>query len=158
MATTAAPVAVYTHKAPVMFCAPGSPQDPKNSFGGYGDSIDSIVPWPSGSQIRIASLSNDAAPGWVFDILRSIISEWMDGIGETLTVQWVSANSASEIRISFRNDVPSWSCVGPRARLYDQSKPTMNFNFGGWKDSRVVFSHAHVKRLAAHLFGHALGL
>ncbi|KAM5522923.1 ATP synthase subunits region orf 7 [Fusarium oxysporum f. sp. phaseoli] len=114
MATTVAPVAAYTHKAPVMPCAPGSTQDPKTSFGGYGDSIDSIVPWPGGSQIRFATLSNDA--------------------------------------------VPSWFCVGARARLYDQSKPTMNFNFGGWKDSKAVCSHAYIKRLAAHLFGHALEL
>lgn len=158
MATTMPPLVAYTHKAPVMFCAPGSPQDPKISFGGYGDSIDSVAPWPSGSQIRIASLSNDAAPGWVFDIIRSVVNEWMKGTGETLAVQWISAESASDIRMSFRTDEPSWSCVGARARLYDQSKPTMNFNFGGWKNNRAVYSHAHVKRLAAHLFGHALGL
>ncbi|SCO89147.1 uncharacterized protein FRV6_13275 [Fusarium oxysporum] len=34
----------------------------------------------------------------------------------------------------------------------------MHFNFGGWKDSKAVYSHAYIKRLAAHLFGHALRL
>ncbi|KAI8296803.1 hypothetical protein K4K56_000075 [Colletotrichum sp. SAR 10_98] len=37
-------------------------------------------------------------------------------------------------------------------------EPTMNFNFGGWKSSKAVYSHASIKRLALHLFGHALGL
>ncbi|KAF5705136.1 ATP synthase subunits region orf 7 [Fusarium mundagurra] len=158
MATTVAPIVAYTHKAPVMFCAPGSKQDPKTSFGVYGDSIDSIVPWPGGSQLRIATLSSDAVPSWVLDIIKSVVDEWTRGMGEALTVQWLSAGSAAQIRISFRTDVPNWSCVGARARLYDQSKPTMNFNFGGWKDNKAVYSHAYIKRLAAHLFGHALGL
>ncbi|CCT73219.1 uncharacterized protein FFUJ_10099 [Fusarium fujikuroi IMI 58289] len=155
MATTSAPI---THKAPVMFCAPGNPQDPKTSFGGYGDSIDSIVPWPGGSQISIATMSSGAVPSWVLDIMKSVVEEWLRGLGGGLTVEWLPAGSAAKIRISFQNDVPNWSCVGARARLYDQSKPTMNFNFGGWKDDRVVYSHAYTKRLAAHLFGHALGL
>ncbi|KAF5975668.1 agglutinin HPA-like protein [Fusarium bulbicola] len=158
MSTTISPVVAYTHKAPVMFCAPGSTQDPKTSFGGYGDSIDSIMPWPGGSQIRIATLSNDAVPSWVLDIIKSVVDDWIQGMGEALTVQWLPAGSAAQIRISFRTDVPNWSCVGARARLYDPSKPTMNFNFGAWKVRKAVYSHAYIKRLAAHLFGHALGL
>ncbi|KAF5620265.1 ATP synthase subunits region orf 7 [Fusarium sp. NRRL 52700] len=158
MATTVAPIVAHTHNAPVMFCAPGSTQDPKTSFGGYGDSIDSIVPWPGGSQIRIATLSNDAVPSWVLNSIKSVVEEWIQGMGEALTVQWLSAGSAAQIRISFRTDVPNWSCVGARARLYDPSKPTMNFNFGDWKVSKAVYSHAYIKRLASHLFGHALGL
>ncbi|KAI8168495.1 hypothetical protein KHU50_006168 [Colletotrichum sp. SAR 10_65] len=37
-------------------------------------------------------------------------------------------------------------------------EPTMNFNFGGWTSSKAVYSHESIKRLALHLFGHALGL
>ncbi|SCN99777.1 uncharacterized protein FFB20_13859 [Fusarium fujikuroi] len=103
-------------------------------------------------------MSNGAVPSWVLDIMKSVVGEWLRGLGGGLTVEWLPAGSAPKIRISFQTDVSNWSCVGARARLYDQSKPTMNFNFGGWKDNRVVYSHAYIKRLAAHLFGHALGL
>lgn len=148
----------HTHKAPAMFCAPGNPQDQKTSFGGFGDSIDSVAPWPSGSRLRLTMLSSEKVPGWVTDIIRSAVAEWTNGLGEALEVRWVSANETSDVRMSFRTDVPSWSCVGARAGMYEQSKPSMNFNFGGWKDSKAVYSHAYVRRLAYHLVGHALGL
>ncbi|KAH6981604.1 hypothetical protein BKA56DRAFT_731119 [Ilyonectria sp. MPI-CAGE-AT-0026] len=160
MSTTTTTIATmgHTHKAPAMFCAPGNPQDVKNGFGGFGDSIDAVAPWPSGSRLRLTMLSTEKVPGWVTDIIRSAVTEWTNGLGEPLEVQWVSANETSHIRISFRNEVPSWSCVGARAAMYEQSKPTMNFNFGGWKSTKVVYSPAYVRRLAYHLFGHALGL
>ncbi|KAH7161674.1 hypothetical protein EDB81DRAFT_351723 [Dactylonectria macrodidyma] len=156
--TTIAPIVRHTHKAPAMFCAPGNPQDPKTSFGGFGDNIDSVVPWPAGSRLRVAMESNERIPSWVIDTIKSTLAEWTKDLGEILAVQWSSESNFSEIRISFRTDMPNWSCVGPRAYLYAQSKPTMNFNFGGSKDSKAVYSHAYVRRLASHLFGHALGL
>ncbi|KAJ4141754.1 hypothetical protein NW768_000971 [Fusarium equiseti] len=158
MTTTTMPVFSNTHKPPVMFCAPGNPDDILYSFENYGEGIDSVVRWARGSHIRIATLSQDTISSWVLDIIKAVVEEWMTETIGGLTYEWVSGNRHSEIRISFFNNVPSWSCLGPRATLYDQSQPTMNFNFGGWKDKRVVYSHRDVKRLAAHLFGHALGL
>lgn len=90
-----------------MFCAPGSTQDPKTSFGGYGDIIDSIVPWPGGSQISIATMSSGAVPSWVLDPMKSVVDEWLRGLGGGLTVEWLPPGSAAKIRISFQTDVPN---------------------------------------------------
>ncbi|KAH7124714.1 hypothetical protein EDB81DRAFT_890160 [Dactylonectria macrodidyma] len=90
--------------------------------------------------------SSKKVPSWVNDIIKSAVAEWTKGLGKTLAVQWVSAIGASDIRMSFRTDLPSWSCVGARARLYEESKPTMNFNFGGWKDSKAVCSQACLRQ------------
>ncbi|KAK3398528.1 hypothetical protein B0T20DRAFT_498418 [Sordaria brevicollis] len=157
---TMTPIGTYTHRAPVMFCAAGNPQDVKTwtGFGGHGNTIDDLAPWPQGSQLRVSVMSGTQVPGWVIDIIKSAAEQWASPLGETLKLQWVSSSDSSDIRISFRTDIPSFSYVGARASMHSQSQPTMNFNFGGWKDAKAVYSHAFVKRLASHLFGHAMGL
>lgn len=143
-----------------MFCAAGNPQDIKTwtGFGGYGNTIDDIAPWPSGTQLRAAVMGGEQVPDWVIDVIKSAAQQWISSVGDPLELQWVSGSEGSDIRISFRIDIPSFSYVGARASMYSQSQPTMNFNFGGWKDTKAVYSPVHVKRLASHLFGHVLGL
>lgn len=140
-----------------MFCAPGTPEVVK--FWGNGNPIDDMAPWPAGSELRLAIMTPDRVPAWVIDIVKSAADKWIAATAGTLEIRWVSGE-ASDIRISFRTDRPTFAYVGARASLFQQTDPTINFNFGGWKDDsrKAVYSHAYVWRLAFHLLGHAFGL
>lgn len=144
-----------------MFCAPGCPQVVKawTGFGGHGNTLDDLAPWPAGTQLRLAIMTPHRVPAWVVDIVKSAAHQWTSGTGETLEIRWVSVSEPSDVRISFRTDMPNFAYVGARASLYQQSEPTINFNFGGWNDSKkAVYSHEFVRRLAFHLLGHVVGL
>ncbi|KAM7210467.1 ATP synthase subunits region orf 7 [Rhypophila decipiens] len=152
---------VHTHRAPSMFCAPGYSQVFKawTGFGGHGNTLDDVAPWPAGSQLRLAIMTPDRVPPWVIDIVKTAADKWTSGTGETLQIRCVSIGESPDIRISFRTDMPTFAYVGARATFYEQSQPTVNFNFGGWKDTqKAVYSHEYVTRLAYHLLGHAFGL
>ncbi|EQB44948.1 hypothetical protein CGLO_16243 [Colletotrichum gloeosporioides Cg-14] len=154
---TKTPGFAYVNTTPLLFCVPGQPGNPRISCKG----IDTIVPWPRGSQLRysIISRKESKTPEFVIKIVKEAIDEWFTGLGKTLEMREARAGELADIRISFRNDMPSWSCIGAvAAGISSEVEPTMNFNFGGWKSSKAVYSHASIKRLALHLCGHALGL
>jgi hypothetical protein len=153
------------HKAPLFFCSPGCKDDctenVKASFAEYQKDSGSLVKfppaWPWGTQLRVKILDGEKVHGVIEQIIKKTALSWMGSLSESLTLNWVTSGDA-EIRISFRNDRPTWSCLGTRAQSYGQDKATMNFAFGGWKDSQRIFTHSYIERVAAHLFGHALGL
>jgi hypothetical protein len=149
-------LALQTHAAPLMFCSPCSPWP--FSDGTEEDSIDDVAPWPPGTRLRVKVLPDEKVPGWVLHLIKLAAEDWLTDLSKSLSLVWVSAEQTADVRISFRNDMPSWSCVGLRSAAGEQSEPTMNFAFDGWKKAKAVYSHAYVKRLATHLFGHALGL
>lgn len=155
-----ADTAIYVHKAPVFLCAPAnienSSQQVKDTFK---DGSNAIVPWPYWTKLRFKVLTGQSYDPVVLQIIQAKTSEWMALLNPPLSVEWVAHNADAEIRISFRSDIPSWSCMGPRALKYDQTQPTMNFNFGGWaSDRKVVYPPRQIGRIASHLVGHALGL
>lgn len=162
--TTATSVAAPFNKEPLFFCAPG-PKDGasdqvKSSFPTQsgGTSLASPVPWPQAARLRVKFLAGHTTFPIVENIIKEAAKNWMEAAGDSgWTFEWVTSGDA-EIRISFQNDVPNWSAWGSRAVTYPQSQATMNFCFGGWKDGRTVFSQQHIRRMALHLLGHALGL
>lgn len=164
MATTT----LVGHKAPLFFCAPGCKDDytenVKASFAiqSITTSSPSIVDfpaaWPPGTQLSVKILHGQKVHGVIEQIIKRTALSWLDGVSDSLSLNWVKSDQYAEIRISFCNTLPNWSCVGARALSYGQDKATMNFAFGGWTDRHMVFTHSYIERSAAHLFGHALGL
>ncbi|KAF0331255.1 ATP synthase subunits region orf 7 [Colletotrichum asianum] len=156
--TTKTPGFAYVNATPALFCVPGDPVYPIISPKG----IDTIVQWPRGSQLSYSIIprKESKTPEFAIEIVKEAIHEWFRELGKTLELREARAGELADIRISFRTDMPSWSCIGAVAAdsIPSQMEPTMNFNFGGWKSSKAVYSHASIKRLALHLFGHALGL
>lgn len=156
--TTKMPGFVYVNATPALFCVPCDPVYPITSPKG----IDTIVQWPRGSQLSYSIIPRQESKTleFVIKIVKEAMHEWFSELGNTLELREARAGELADIRISFRTDMPSWSCIGAAAADSVPSKmePTMNFNFGGWKSSKAVYSHDAIKRLALHLFGHALGL
>ena len=147
----------YINKAPLFFCSPGNKDSCPDAIKSSGD-FDSPSPWPADTQLRVKILPGGNVHTEIVEIIKNAVGAWMNGLGEQLGLRWVGSDDVADIRISFRNDVPNWSALGTRAAMYDQSKATMNFAFGGWRDRKVVYSYKYIARAAAHLFGHALGL
>ncbi|KAH0425360.1 ATP synthase subunits region orf 7 [Colletotrichum camelliae] len=155
--TSKTPGFAYVNATPALFCVPGHSGNPIISLEG----IDAIVPWPRGSQLTYSMISPEESktPEFAIKIIREAIDEWLAGLGKTLEMREARAGELADIRISFSTDMPSWSCIGAVAAVTrSEGGPTMNFNFGGWKSSKAVYSYDSIKRLALHLFGHALGL
>ena len=147
----------YINKAPLFFCSPGDKDNCPDAIKSSGD-LDSPKPWPAEKQLRVKILAGENVYSEIVEIIKNAAAAWTNGLGERLGLQWVSSGEVADIRISFRNDLPNWSALGARATMYDQSRATMNFAFGGWGDRQIVYSHKYIARAAAHLFGHALGL
>lgn len=159
------PSAIYgvphINKAPLFFCSAG---DKDNCTEALKRSITaSTAPsapatWPLGKQIRCKFLHGQKVIPGIEQIIRTTVLGWTAALPESVGFQWVNPSEPAEIRISFHNNEPNWSALGAKAILYDENKATMNFSFGGWKENLTVFPHATIARVAAHLFGHALGL
>lgn len=115
-------------------------------------------PWPAEKRLRVKILAGENVHSEIVEIIKTAAAAWVNGLGERLGLQWLSGGEVADMRISFRNGVPNWSALGASAAMYDQSRATMNFAFGGWGDSKMVYSHRYIVRAAAHLFGHAVGL
>ncbi len=112
--------------------------------------------WPAGKHLRVKTLPGHSVHGEILAIIAAAFLEWTPSLGEALSFTWVPQWEEADIRISFRNEEPNWSALGSKAVFYEEA--TMNFAFGGWKEKLTVFPHATIKRAAAHLFGHALGV
>lgn len=151
---------VTTHRAPLFFCAPGSREYGTETLKSTikTDEWNDPAVWQPGSRIRVKVLPRQTTFDVILNIIKATALDWADGMEENFVIEWVSENEAADVRISFCLDEPMWSCLGRRATMYDQSKATMNFAFGGWQSNTTVYSHAHIARAAAHLFGRALGL
>ena len=157
MPSAAFPGVAYINKAPLFFCSPGNKDSCPDAIKSSGD-FDSPSPWPVETQLRVKILPGANVHPEIVEIIKNAAAAWMNGLGERLGLRWVGGEDAADIRISFRNDVPNWSALGAKAAMYDHSRATMNFAFGGWKDNKIVYSHKNIARAAHHLFGHALGL
>ncbi|KAL5591216.1 hypothetical protein FOVSG1_010105 [Fusarium oxysporum f. sp. vasinfectum] len=120
--------------------------------------IDAPAPWPVGKELRVKFFTGEGYIDRIRKIIHKCLEDWLRNISAQLKVTMVSSSDPADIRISFRRNEPNWSCVGSRATRVAQDKPTMNFAFVGWQDRHTIYSHAHIARVAAHLFGHALGL
>lgn len=154
-------------KGPLFFCAPGCKtdytSDGKSTFTRLPIQMQSSNPsefpaaWAPGTTVRAKVLSGEKVPDGILRIIKATASSWSDQIA-SISLTWVNSNDFAEVRISFRNELPNWSCVGALATGYPQDKATMNFALGGWKQSRIVYAHSYIQRATAHLFGHALGL
>jgi hypothetical protein len=149
----------FAHQPPVMFCGAGDKScwigDVQDSFkSGY----DNPVPWPLGSHIRFKLMWKERHEPVIKKLIEAMLDEWLKNMTPMLSGGWVDSGAEAEVRISFYDSKPNWSAVGPRALRYPQSVPTMNFQYGGWKESKAIYSQAQIARVAGHLFGHALGL
>lgn len=75
--------------------------------------------------------------------VRDNAEQWLNYAN--LKFKWDVPKDKSDIRITFREGLGSWSYVGTDSLFIDSNKPTMNF---GWLDEATVL----------HEFGHMLGL
>ncbi|KAF7534311.1 hypothetical protein G7054_g6289 [Neopestalotiopsis clavispora] len=156
------------HKSPLFFCAPGCKDESNDAvrasfqMSSAGSATNSSTLWPPGQTLRVRTLKEDVSkvPEEIWLMIKAAAQSWLDGMETSLTLMFVSVNEPADIRISFRGNLPNWSCVGTRAVVYKPDQATMNFAFGGWEDKerKTVYTQAYIKRVAAHLFGHALGL
>lgn len=65
--------------------------------------LDSPAPWPPGKELRVKVLPGEKTHDAIEGIIRTTAFEWMTGLSESLTLQWVSSGESADIRISFRN-------------------------------------------------------
>jgi hypothetical protein len=151
----------YTHQPPLFSCAPGEkdncPQDVQNTFIGGSDNP---VPWPVSTHIRVKVMPvpNESCDPYILAVVKAQLWAYLKDMSPLLSAEHVKEDADAEVRISFNTAKPNWSAMGPRALKYPQAQPTMNFNFGGGPESKTIYSIAQISRVAAHLFGHALGL
>lgn len=75
--------------------------------------------------------------------VKEIAEEWLKYAN--LKFKWDVPQDKSDVRISFRESMGSWSYVGTDSLFINRAQPTMNF---GWLDKSTVL----------HEFGHMIGL
>lgn len=96
--------------------------------------------WTIGDTIDIAFIGGTTKQRL---FVRKYANEWLEYAN--LRFNWDVPLNKSDVRISFKEGMGSWSYVGTDALFVNQNQPTMNF---GWLDVSVVL----------HEFGHMLGL
>jgi serralysin len=102
--------------------------------------------WLNGTQLRVKFLNN---PYGLKDRVLAIANEW-HARGHA-NISFVETNAAdSDIRVTFLGS-GYWSVIGTQARQ-EQGHATLCLAFGG------VPSATELHRVAAHEFGHAIGL
>lgn len=114
--------------------------------------------WPSGTQLRVRINPNQKVHAEIELIIRAAFDGWKVGLNDYLSFRWVGSNEPADIRINFDNAFPTWSTWGAHPSPWGAGGATMNISFGDWKRSQTVSTHAWISKVAAHLFGHVLGL
>ena len=103
--------------------------------------------WPVGLHIRIRFLDGSRL---LHDKVMNVAKEWT----KYANLYFEQSKSLdSEIRISFKSDLGSWSIPGTDALATPKGEPTMNF---GWL--RDDTDHAEIRRVVLYVFGTAIGL
>jgi hypothetical protein len=96
--------------------------------------------WRIGEVIDICFLEGTKSQK---EFVKKNAEEWL--LYANLKFNWDVSKSKSDIRITFRDNLGSWSYVGTDSLFISSDKATMNF---GWLDKATVL----------HEFGHMLGL
>jgi len=110
--------------------------------------VEKMKLWENGRRLRVKFL--DGIPE-VQNKVSAIAKEW-ESVAN-LTLDFVSAGDAAEIRVSFAVKGFSMSAVGTDALTTASSEATMNY---GWLEPNT--SLREYQRVVRHEFGHALGM
>lgn len=146
------------HEPPILVCNPFAWHESTVIPPTYKQQVQEFHPWPINSSLTVKRMSTgNEFTDIVLKIMQKAVADWLSVLNG-LRVVWVTGDGNADIRISFRDNEPNWSCIGTIAKSYSQDEPTMNFSFGKWKEEQAIFSHDRVARIASHLFGHAFGL
>lgn len=100
--------------------------------------------WQVGQTINIAFIGGTRNQR---DLVERYGSDWLNNEDHPVNLKFNfnSSLEESDVRISFKKGIGSWSYLGTDALFIDSPKPTMNF---GWLDAGTI----------RHEFGHMLSL
>lgn len=104
--------------------------------------------WTPGSKIKV---SLNGGTSYIRNKVIQFASEWEKYAN--IDFQFVTNDNSAQIRVSFTQNIGSWSYLGKDALSISSANPTMNF---GWFTDST--SDNEFYRTTVHEFGHALGM